>query len=411
MQPRHRFPHCLQLRPPGPSSSPGPRPVPDPALIPEFEFLLACCAEMPNHDRAQRIRRTVSERFDWNKLLRLAEHHRLIPRVYEQLSALNIASPESLERLRTRYQASARQALWFTSELIRIVDHFESVGIQVLPYKGPALAEVLYADVTLRQFGDLDLLVHPSDVPKAKTALFDLGYRRDIQLTEREEGAYLKSGYEYTFNSAHGRNLVELKWQILPRFYSVNFDMDAMFHKAARVDIGGRTVRTLCAEDLLLVLCVHAAKHASTQLSWLCDLAQLAKQPLDWEAIEKQTKELGIRRIVAVNFLLAHRLLGTPLPKIVEKNLRADRTIDVLTGEIVSIVLASTEYNTESVRYFRLMMKLRERWQDRVKFLWWLVFTPTAGDWSTVRLPEPLFPFYRLVRLFRLIGRMLDLRG
>jgi Uncharacterised nucleotidyltransferase len=382
--------------------------MPDLVLIPEFEFVLDCCAEMSNSERGQRIRRIVSDRFDWDKMLRLAEHHRLVPRVYEQLSALDVAPPQFLETLRTRYQASARQALWFTGELIRIVDHLESHAIQVLPYKGPTLAEALYADVTKRQFGDLDFLVRASDVAKGKTALLDLGYESNLHFTEREAQAYLASGYEYTFNSTHGRNLVELKWQILPRFYSVNFDVDAIFQKAVSGNIGGHSLRTLCAEDLLLVLCVHAAKHAWSQLSWLCDITQLANQALDWEAIEKQSNKLGIQRLVAVNFILAHKLLGTPLPEMVEKNLRTDHTIDVLAGEIVPIVQASAGYNTESVLYFRLMIKLRERWQDRIRFLWRLAFTPTTGEWSAIRLPSSLFPLYRLVRIFRLIGKLLE---
>ncbi len=393
-----------------PSLAPEPRPVPDLALIPEFEVLLDFCAEISNTERTQRIRRTVSGRFDWDKMLRLAEHHRLVPRVYEQLSALEVAPPEFLETLRARYQASARQALWFTGELIRIVDHLESLGIQVLPYKGPTLAEALYADVTKRRFGDLDFLVHASDVAKAKTALLDLGYESNLHFTGPEARAYLASGYEYPFNSTHGRNLVELKWQILPRFYSVNFDVDAMFQKAVSVNIGGHSLRTLCAEDLLMVLCMHAAKHAWSQLSWLCDITQLAKQPLDWNAIEKRSKDLGIARVVAVNFLLANKLLGTSRPGMVVKNVQKDRAIEALADEIIPIVRASTEYNTESVRYFRLMMKLRERWQDRLRFLWRLAFSPTTGEWSAIRLPVFLFPLYRLVRIFRLIGKLLEAR-
>ncbi|MGA9039427.1 MAG: nucleotidyltransferase family protein [Terriglobales bacterium] len=393
------------------SSAPGPRPLPELVLAPEFELLLECCAETSNSERAQHIRRIVSDRFDWDRMLRLAECHRLIPRVYERLSALDIVPAAIIEALRARYGANAQRGLWFTSELIRIVAEFEARGIEVLPYKGPTLAETLYADVTMRQFGDLDLLIHAADVGKAKTALLDLGYSVSIQLTEQQERAYLASGYEYTFDSAFGRNLVELKWQILPRFYAIDFDVEAMFDSAATLSLGGHSLRTLCAEDHLLVLCVHAAKHAWSQLSWLDDLTQLVKQRMDWIAIEKQSTDLGIERIVAVNFLLAHKLLRAPLPEMVEKFVLSDQAIEVLAGEIMPTIVQSMEYNTESISYFRLMMKVRERWLDRVRFLWRLVFTPTPGDWSAVRLATPLFPLYRLVRMFRLSGKLLDRRG
>jgi putative nucleotidyltransferase-like protein len=391
---------------PASSPVPGPIPVPELAVTAEFELLLACCSDLSHAERERRVRAKISEGLLWDEVLSLAEHHRLIPRVYEQLSANAGVLPKSLEAMRSRYQTNAWQALWFTSELIRIVTRFEDRGIEVLSYKGPALAQTLYADVTMRQFGDLDFLVHTTDVPRAKAASLELGYTINIQLTEREERAHLASGYEYTFNSPLGRNVVELKWQILPRFYSVNFDMNAIFRRAATVTLGGRSLRTLGPEDLLLVLCVHAAKHGWSQLSWLCDIAQLAKQMLDWSAIEEQSKYLGIERIVAVNFLLANKLIGSPIPETVQKSTRNDRAIEPLAVEITPMILESKECNTESFRYFRLMMRMRERWQDRARFLWRLAFTTTAGEWSTIRLPARLFPFYRLVRMWRLAGKL-----
>ena len=395
------------LAAPARAAIPGPQPVPGFIAGPEFGLLLDCCADMADHERTQRIRKTVSGSLDWNRVLRLAQHHRLLPRVYEQLSRLEAVPPEFLESLRAGYQTHARQTLWLTGELIRIMNDFASRGIPVLPYKGPVLAEILYGDVTMRQFGDLDLLVHAADVAGAKAALAELGYRSNADFTGREQRAHLASGYEYTFDAAHGRNLVELKWQILPRFYSVKFAVDAMFSGAATVSVGGHRLQTLSAEDHLLVLCVHAAKHAWSQLALLSDLVQLAKQPLDWSVIEKKSSELGIRRMVAVNFLLAHRLLAAPLPEMVERSLRTDPAVAVLAGRIMmSSIAGSTESEAEATGYFRLMMRLREDWRDRGRFLWRLLFTPAAADWSAVRLPARLFSLYRVVRLFRLAAKL-----
>jgi hypothetical protein len=169
----------------------------------------------------------------------------------------------------------------------------------------------------------------------------------------------------------------------------------------------GHPLRTLCREDLLLVLCVHAAKHVWVQLSWLCDLAQLAKSPrLDWNAIQHEASRLGIERILSLNLLLAHKLLATTLPPQVQKRLQDDPSTTVLADEILRIIETSTHYNTESISYFRLMMRIRERWQDQARFLWRLVFTPSVSEWSAVQLPKCLQPLYRLVRLSRLAKRL-----
>jgi len=49
---------------------------------------------------------------------------------------------------------------------------------------------------------------------------------------------------------------------------------------------------------------------------------------------------------------------------------------------------------------------LRERARDKLRFLFRLAFTPSIGEWEVVRLPAPLFPLYRIIRLFRLAGRL-----
>jgi hypothetical protein len=51
-------------------------------------------------------------------------------------------------------------------------------------------------------------------------------------------------------------------------------------------------------------------------------------------------------------------------------------------------------------------MCLREQPADRLRFLQRLAFTPGPGEWQSVRLPGPLFPLYRLVRLARVAARL-----
>jgi predicted nucleotidyltransferase len=290
-----------------------------------------------------------------------------------------------------------------TLDLRNIHRHLQARGVEELPYKGPVLAEALYGNVALRQFSDLDLLVRSDELPRIKAALGELGYEPGLRLAKAAERDYLKSGYEYTFDGARGRNLLEIKWQVLPRFYSVGLDVDEFFERASTVTIEGQKLSTICDQDLLLVLCVHAAKHAWKQISWLCDIVQLARsRSLDWAALRAEAERLGIARIVAVTFLLAHKLLGAELPK----KIWSDAKAEGLAQRIVSLIVAEEEFDPESLAYFRLMMELRERRRDRISFWWRLMATPGAGEWSAVRLPGPLFPLYRAVRVWRLAGKL-----
>lgn len=65
-----------------------------------------------------------------------------------------------------------------------------------MPYKGLALAETLYGDIALRQSGDIDLLILPQNLRGIRDAVRELGYAPHQHLSEMEERAYLKSGYE-----------------------------------------------------------------------------------------------------------------------------------------------------------------------------------------------------------------------
>lgn len=312
-----------------------------------------------------------------------------------------------LEALRQQDIANAHRTLWLTLELLNIHRHLQARGLEVLPYKGPVLAETLYGNAALRQFSDLDLLIRSDDLPTIKEALADLGYEPGLRLAQAAERDYLKSGYEYTFDGARGRNLLEIKWQILPRFYAIGFDVNDFFERAVVVTIEGQKLRTLCDQDLMLVLCVHAAKHAWKQISWLCDIVQLARsRALDWLALEARAESLGITRIVAVTFLLAHKLLGAALPAQLGIDIEKAGA-EVLAMRIVRLIVGEEEFDPESMAYFRLMMELRERRRDRFSFWWRLLFTPGAGEWSAVRLPGALFPLYRMVRICRLAGRLI----
>jgi hypothetical protein len=402
---------------------------------PEFNLLVACCVRRS----AERIRTILSGPLDWKRMLALVDHHRVVPQVYGELSAFSHLIPaQHLNALRLRYQNNARKALWFTAELVRILNRLESTGIKALPYKGPVLAEALYGEVTERQFGDLDILILPADVMKAKSALLDLGYKPGIEPGPRNAKDYVETGYEYSFNATSGSNLLELQWRIAPRFYSIEFDVAGFFSRADEIIVGGHAVRTLRAEDLLLVLCVHAAKHVWVQLSWLCDIAQLIEsRQFDWNAIQGEARRLGIERIVSLNLFLAHKLLGSALPPAMQMvifpppNCHSERSEEsavvrnlenagpsrqtrafqddpsiVLADEILRIIECSAHCDTESLPYFRLMMHLRERWQDRARLFWRLAFTPSVSEWSAMQLPRPLQPLYRLVRLLRLARRL-----
>jgi hypothetical protein len=376
----------------------------------EWSFLQAACAEIPRPEKIDRIRVLSSQPIRWDILLDLADRHGAQPLLYQALVGIEDADfvpPAEMSALKKCYQINLHKALFLSRELIHIVEALSALGIEVMPYKGVALAEMAYGDIALRHAGDIDLLIRTHDFPRIRDAARKLGYTPHLSLSPAEERAYLKSGYECAFDGAAGPNLLELQWAIQPSFYAVDFDMDALFQRAVTVSVAGHPMKTPSAEDLLLVLSAHAAKHVWGRLVWLCDITRIMGLPtLDWTWIASQAKSLGIVRILRVTMLLANRLLSATIPAAAQASLPEDPGTPALVDEIQTHIASEAVFNVESLAYFRLMMRLRERPLDRLRFLQRLTLTPGPSEWQTIRLPAPLFPLYRLVRLSRLAARV-----
>lgn len=367
------------------------------SLHPEFDLLLAACGS-PHFD----FEKLVASPLNWGLLLRLGEQHRLLPALHACFSRAANAPASIRPAVNARFERHALRTLRFSGELIRVARHLAECSIPLLAHKGPVLGHLLYGDAAQRQFVDLDLLVQARDVPRARVALAQIGYDCRLQLSRRKQQEYLRSGYEYVFGLKEQHTLLELQWQILPRFYSLDFEMDGLFRRAGDIEFEGFPLCTLGKEDLVLVLCVHAAKHCWGQLAMLRDIAALGRLALNWDWIEAEARRLGIMRIVQISFMLAHVLFGapTPLSPVPHHAGKIARTVR-------SRLISDSAISPGSMDYFRFMMELRERRQDRMRFAWRLATTPSLSEWDAVSLPDVLFFLYRGVRMFRFGRRLL----
>jgi hypothetical protein len=203
---------------------------------------------------------------------------------------------------------------------------------------------------------------------------------------------------------------------LLPRFYAVDLRMEDPLARACRTMVGGCEVPCLAPEDSLLVLCLHAAKHLWTRLIWLADIAETLRsqfrtssqtQTIDYALVFSRARALGIARILGVSFWLVKNLLHAELPGPAEEMIATDPQVPALGREFAERLTRGASYDFESTEYFRLILKLRERRGDRWRYLWRLFWTPGVGDIAAVRLPEALFPLYRIVRMGRLTRKLI----
>lgn len=373
--------------------------TPEPCDDLAFELLRACCAD------DGRVFHVLTRGLQWDDIFSQAAYHRVLPAVYRAVQGRPEVAASIQSALRAQYLRHCQRAMRFSAELAEILRHFNSRGIPTIAQKGPALAHLLYGDSAMREFGDLDLLVRPADVPRAVGALTELGYEKNLQLSPRQEKSYLQSGYEYVFRRGAERNLIELQWNLLPRFYAVDVNIEELFARSRQHQFDGVYARMLRPEDQLIFLCLHAAKHQWAQLGMVRDIAAIARFDLDWELVVNEGQRLGVLRIVLISLSLAQALLGCEfaegvagLPElVVARN---------FVAPTIGRMMAMCEISTESPAYFRFMIQVRERWSDQWRFVWRLATTPSVGEWQAARISDALFPLYSVVRMARLCRRI-----
>jgi hypothetical protein len=312
-----------------------------------------------------------------------------------------------MARLRDEFAANAVRNMLLTRELGRILERCEEQGIPVIPYKGPALAIQAYGDTALRQFSDLDLLVHERDAERAAQALLTLGYRSHHQMNRKPLANYVRLKCERGFVREGDGVYVEIHWAVAPKYVSAYLDAEMFWGRTEKITVAGRQALALSIEDLLLTLCVHAGKHQWERLAWVCDLNETINksQSIRWEHLIEESQRTKTRRMLYLGLYLANDLLGTTLPETILDKARAEPSLLSLAGEVRRRFFLQTHRPYAPLEAMRFQVKVRERILDGVRCCYYSQIPPTPADLGAVTLPNALSFLYYLLRPLRLIKK------
>jgi hypothetical protein len=343
---------------------------------------------------------------DFPRLFDLAARHRMIPLLHRYLAGAPLPAPARAE-LRARNRADAHRGLALAAELRRLLAALEGAGVEALAYKGPALAMQAYGDLSLRAFIDLDLLVRPADVPRALDVLAAEGYAPALELSPAQARYFRRVDGDWPLVHRETGLLVELHARVSSQRFCMPIGTDGLMRRAKAVAVGGGEVRTLGDDDLLLVLCAHGAKHRWKRLEWLAALAALLRAGRgDVPATLARAAGAGARRTVLLGLALARRLLGAPLPEAVVREIEADPRLSRLLGEAEARMFdEEAGEGEETAANLAFNFRARDGLADRARYAARWLFAPSPEDWRWARLPDALFPLYRVLRPVRLLLR------
>jgi len=316
--------------------------------------------------------------------------HRLPPKVWAQVERHSLV-------------AGAR-ALYLARELARIYTMLEGQGIRILAWRGVVAACDLHGRLDAREFDDIDLLVNPDDISRIRDCLERDGYTWPLGLTPPQEQRYRHSVGEYIFWPAGREYQVEVNTGLGPRYFGWPVDFDLLWARRRTVVIEGAQIPTLAREDLLVFLCVHAAKHQWRRMQWVVDIAALVRDTrvMDRGRVMECARRLDAEGVLAAGLRLDSELFGAR-PQFAAPGAAGSKRHDVLYAVGRKQLLADRDRPCsmrEALRYHRAM---HDRWGARMALIIRMAVTPSVGDWYWTRLPARLFALYYILRPVRLM--------
>ncbi|HXE61355.1 MAG TPA: nucleotidyltransferase family protein [Gemmatimonadaceae bacterium] len=374
---------------------------------PEQELLLAACRFVLGLAGRDDVAHAAAGVLDWSDIVGAAGRHAVLPLLYVALAAAGPLVGQHVpsdvaDELKRHFDGNALHNVALARYLTELGDRFTAAGVAFMPIKGPSLTVAAYGDLSLRQFSDLDLVIHRRDLRRVRALLRDDGYAPVNVVTESLDDLVLDPDYHLPLrNDATGVSL-EIHWALGRRGFGSLRREDWAWTNVTTMSVLGRSLPALDARALIVYLCVHGAKHNWAQLVRVCDVyAAVRSAPdLDWIAVRALAAPAGVARMLEVGIGLCDTLLGADL-RGRGWVARADPVVQSLIDEAAHRCL--TERPLSTSEQLRLQLRTRERVVDRVLLSLDVLGSPHVTDLNAVRLPPGLSALYHVVRPLRLV--------
>ena len=188
---------------------------------------------------------------------------------------------------------------------------------------------------------------------------------------------------------------VEIHWEITTQDDPIRIGPERCGIGSGPARSVGPSIQTFTPEDLLLILCIHGAKHRWERLVWLCDVAELARTPdaLDWKEVIDTAQRLGSGRILFLGLLLASELLGVELPAPVVCAIERDPALIPLSDQVKGWISSANPIELDLGERERYFMRLRERPADKLRVAFRQAqsyLAPTSRDVEMLPVPSCL---------------------
>lgn len=342
---------------------------------------------------------------DWAQLLQMAVSNGVASYVHAYISQQrdrDEAADTLFAQLRERAHLSTYRSLALRAELVRVLKAFREAEIAVMPLKGPHMADRYYANPGLREFGDLDLLVHETDRDTAWQLLLENNYHSPYQNND------LEHRYHVVFKHKATDEMVELHWRIAGPQFGPYYRGGFLWEDAQKQSYhSGLAVLEPRVEANLLYLAIHAYKHDWSRLQWLLDFPEVIGRAtdLDWDRLAALAHQQHAHKLLRATLQLVRNLFPEAPNVPQEHPLARPALSPAQLKRIGRLMLAHSSDAQRLGNFYALRVAMAESWRDKLRLVVDSL-RPSDRDHEFLPLPPLLRPFRFMVRPLRLVGRM-----
>jgi hypothetical protein len=385
-------------------------------LYTELKLLVLCSVDIQTQKQKKDMLKLLQTNIDWEKFFQLAVKHRTYPLVSKNLKNIELENMEGLILLEELSSMNQLDSFLQMSELLRLMNNFKKLDIKAISIKGPALANYVYADMSMRVSRDIDILVSIDDLTMVDRILIGEGFvpiKASKQAFLQYKNYVLKNFHHTSYKNEIGIQL-ELHWCLNEGDDTLSFETLWDYRKENQ--IYGRTVNLLNDEENLIYLIVHGSKHAWKRLRWICDIYEITcKKEIDWNYIVRKMKKQGKLHLLHQTFLLLNKLFQYQPPVRLKASVKVRRAGRHLAA-IAFQFLINTEEEPEAYgqSLFYLYKRYMFIWNKGIfKKLRFLLghFKPTLEDLAIEKRKGKRFLFYYVSRPFQIVKRIATRRN
>lgn len=247
------------------------------------------------------------------RVYRLCLDNEIAGFAYKYSKGIDLFPQADQKHLDGFYKNTAICNMLALKETLRILEILSRQDITAIPLKGTWASDTVFEDFGVYPSKDIDILVQPQDLFKAKKVLCnEYGYSNLEGISESD---LLQNHYHLILVK---EKALEIHWNLVKRYFKI--PVGFWWKTAKPFEWNGIKCMELSIENNILYHVFRLFDHCFYPLRFFTLLGGIIdrhRDDIDWDQLIQTADDHGMKRLLAFTLKATSDLLGTYIPKVV----------------------------------------------------------------------------------------------